>query len=364
MRSAIWLLTKALKPVAARWARPRYFGRHDLASIGACRIAIVACHWVGDTFWATQVIEPLQRRFPGSEVYAISKPSGLELWNGLVEADHRIAAAAVVSDRRREEVSWPAIAARAAELRAIGFDLVIDLTGNRYSAYFTFLLRPAVALGFDGGELGWLYSQRVADAARPKRHLSERPFRVIEPLLSGWGEPFAYPRPLRPPTPACPPDEVRRALNLPDGPYYVISPGAGWAAKEWKAENFIAAGRRLRKPGARIVVAGSQGQGAICQRVAGEIDGAVTLVGQSIGRLAALLQQAEGVLCNDSGAGHLAAAMGRRTAVVFIKSRGGRLVTDPDLCAPLGPPGTAKVFYSDAEIADVVEFLEGAGLPY
>jgi len=207
MRSAISLLTKALKPAAARWARPRYFGRHDLASIGARRIAIVACHWVGDTFWATQVAEPLQRRFPGSEVYAISKPSGLELWNGLVEADHRIAAAAVVSDRRREEVSWPAIAARAAELRAIGFDLVIDLTGNRYSAYFTFLLRPVVALGFDGGELGWLYSQRVADAARPKRHLSERPFRVIEPLLSGWGEPFAYPRPLRPPT--SPPSRYR-----------------------------------------------------------------------------------------------------------------------------------------------------------
>ena len=187
VRKALFHLSRSARPLATLAARPGYFALRDWGSISARRVAIVACHWIGDTFWATQVFPVLERRFPEAELFAVCKPATEDLWHGLLERTHVLPAPQVASDRLRERHPLLAIRRRARELRGIGFDLVIDLTGNRYSALFTWWLRPAASLGFDGGELGWLYSHRVADAERPGRHLSERPFRVVEPLLAGTG---------------------------------------------------------------------------------------------------------------------------------------------------------------------------------
>ena len=87
-----------------------------------------------------------------------------------------------------------------------------------------------------------------------------------------------------------------------------------------------------------VVVVGSAAEEDLCRRVAEGIPGAKTLTGQPIGRVVALLADAHGVLANDSGIAHLAAALGRPTAAVFTGA------TDPALCRPLGPGDCAKVF--------------------
>ncbi|MFW6065731.1 MAG: glycosyltransferase family 9 protein, partial [Planctomycetota bacterium] len=160
-----------------------------------------------------QTVEPLREHFAGAEIYALTKSTCRGLWNGFLPSRRVLSADEVVSDRRRERVSWPRLGKRAGELRRYRFDVVIDLTGNRYSAAISFMLRPKASLGFDGGELAPLYSLRVADAERPGEHLSRRPFRVIEPLLGRWDEPFAYRCPPVPPTPTKPAEDVRRELG-------------------------------------------------------------------------------------------------------------------------------------------------------
>jgi ADP-heptose:LPS heptosyltransferase len=131
--------------------------------------------------------------------------------------------------------------------------------------------------------------------------------------------------------------------------YYVLVPGAGWPAKQWPAERFAEVGRILQDRGAAIVVTGSAGEKSLCESLAGRLPSAVTFVGKPIGQVVALLTGAQGVLANDSGLAHLAAAYGRPTAAVFTGA------TDPLVYAPLGP--AAKAFGADATPEAVAEFL-------
>lgn len=352
LKHTVSSFSKALKPVAKAWAREGYFGPFDPAKAEARRLALIACHWIGDNFWASQTVEPLRARFPSADLHVITKPASADLWHGLVEPAKVHTAPEVVSDRRRERVDRSAIRRRAEDLRRTldPIDLVVDLTGTRYAAYFAFHLRPSRAIGFDGGGLDWLYTHCVREAQRPGRHLSERPFRVVEPLLGH----FAHVLPLRAPQPPCDPGAVLAGLKIEGPRVHVLAPGAGWPEKEWPAERFIAAGQLLAERGAAVVVTGSPAQRALCDRVAKGIPSAKTFL-EPVGPLVALLSKTAGVLSNDSAVAHLGAAIGCRTAVVFTGA------TDPVQYAPLGTQGNVRVFGLDTEPEQIAAFLgEGA----
>ena len=93
--------------LAGLWARPGYFHERDLKRLGAGKIALVACHWLGDTFWASQVVPALARRFPHSLIYAITKSHSIDLWAGLVSPERVIRGDEVLSDRHRERKAYP-----------------------------------------------------------------------------------------------------------------------------------------------------------------------------------------------------------------------------------------------------------------
>ena len=349
LKGLIGLGLRLSKPLARKWANKGYFQPRDWAKVEAKRVAIVACHWLGDTLWASQTIGAIQRRFPHAELYAITKPGSIDIWNGWLMPDRILAAPEVVSDSQREKVSWRGLARRAKGWRSRNFDLVIDLTGNRYSAFFTFWMKPACSVGFQGDELGWLYSHCVPDVEKRDGHLSERPFRVIQPLVTGAS--ISIPLVPRPPMPTVTLDKALREVGIKGPPFYVLVPGAGWSKKEWNPDSFIRAGKMLAEKGS-IIVTGSPSQAALCQKVAhGITDAKVSLA--PIGRVAALLQASNGVLSNDTGLAHLAAAYGRKVVVVFRD-------TDPKRYTPLGPKGQVHVFKDHDRVEAVVAPLLGA----
>ncbi len=338
--------------LAGLWARAGYFHERDLKRLEAGKIALIACHWLGDTFWASQVVPTLAQRFPHGLIYAITKSHSIDLWAGLVPPERVICGDEVVSDRHRERVRWGRLIRLAGSLRRRRFDLIIDLTGNRYSAVATFLARPGFSIGFAGDELGWLYSHRVRNARRADAHLSGQPFRVIQPLLDRPAPPADGELSLRPPQAICSAEEILPALGLEAGRTFVIAPGAGWSAKQWPPERFVESGAILANTGATVVVVGSEPERSLCEHVAAGIAGAKVLCGYPIGRVVALLEQAAGVLANDSAIGHFAAALGRPTAVVFTGA------TDPTLCGPLGPDDMVRVFDADTAPAEIVAHLQ------
>ena len=146
------------------------------------RVLLVCGHWIGDTLWASQVVADLNSSFPAMELHVACKAHGAVFFRDRPGSEFVHLCPELISDRTRETVDMAALDACAARLKALGFEGVIDLTGNRYSARLTSRIGARWTLGFDGDELGFLYGKRVRNAERPGAHHSERPFRVIEAL--------------------------------------------------------------------------------------------------------------------------------------------------------------------------------------
>jgi ADP-heptose:LPS heptosyltransferase len=109
----------------------------------------------------------------------------------------------------------------------------------------------------------------------------------------------------------------------------VIHPGAGKIANIWPQERFAEAVNQIAGavPLDLTVIEGprdAEAVGAVC---AGIATPARILRGRPIGDVAAVLQQADLVLCNDTGVMHVACAAGARTLAVFGP-------TDPHRWAP------------------------------
>ncbi len=112
-----------------------------------------------------------------------------------------------------------------------------------------------------------------------------------------------------------------------------VCPGAEYGpAKRWPVESFVAAARLLsEKRGLRVVLFGAPNDAPVAEQFLAQLPEAENRVGKtSLAEFMAGLAGAKLVLCNDSGAMHVAAALGRPTVAIFGS-------TEPQLTGPLGP---------------------------
>lgn len=131
-------------------------------------------------------------------------------------------------------------------------------------------------------------------------------------------------------------DEDRReaarllsGLGITGRPYFVMHPGSHLPDRRWPAERFAEVGRVLADHGF-VLVSGLANERALAEAVARAVGPhAMPIAGDtSLGGIAALLDGSRGLVTNDTGISHLAAARGTRSVVVFLAS-------DPHRWAPL-----------------------------
>jgi ADP-heptose:LPS heptosyltransferase len=123
---------------------------------------------------------------------------------------------------------------------------------------------------------------------------------------------------------------IQRNHQLQPGTYVVLHPGSRAAERRWPAESFAEVGMKLIHQGIQVVLTGTTEEWGITQQVNRAMgSSAIDLAGQTdLGILAALIEDARLVICNDTGISHLAAALKVPSIVLFIAS-------DPDRWAPL-----------------------------
>ncbi len=123
---------------------------------------------------------------------------------------------------------------------------------------------------------------------------------------------------------ALPPnDEGRLAMRIADrnpvaslGNYVVVHPGATVPARAWGVASNRALVRALASEGVRVVVTGGHGERALCAAVAG--DEAVDLAGETdFPMLGAAIAGAAAIVVGNTGAAHVAAAVGTPTVSLF-----------------------------------------------
>jgi heptosyltransferase-1 len=264
---------------------------------------------MGDIVHSLPGAASLKHSFPHARLTWVVEPAWVPLLEGNGFVDR------LVVFRRTDPRSWKRTKE---ELRAERYDLAVDFQGLAKSALIAHLARPERIAGFGSGVVrerpaGLFYSTRVPSSAV---HVVDQAL----DLAAGAGASHllrAFPLPQGVP-------EGR----LPDQPFALASPLAGWTSKQWPLEYYARLAELLRtRLGMALVLNGAPGA---VPEVAGTVRHESGIPG-----LIDATRRAALVIGVDSGPLHLAAALNKSGAAIYGP-------TDPIRNGPYG--GDFQVF--------------------
>ena len=267
------------------------------------RLLIVLPGAIGDVVRALPLLGRVRRAFPqGTIGWAVEPPSAPLL------AGHPWLDRVLLFDRARGVRGFVSLLRRVA---AEPWDVALDLGRSLKSAVIARASGAAERIGFarrDGREAGWLLATRRLPAQG-----TERP--KLAQFLA-FGDALGLP-----PAPvefglAPTPDEAREAQNFTaglDGPLVAACVGSSCPSRRWFPERTAAVLRALRaRHGASALLLGAAADAPYALATLRATDGGVRdLVGRTtLRQLLAILARARLAFGPDSGALHLAAAVG------------------------------------------------------
>jgi heptosyltransferase-1 len=268
------------------------------------RILVVRLGAMGDIVHALPAVASLKQGFPGSHLTWVIEPQ----WAALIEGNPFVDR--VILLRRRDASG---LLASLRELRSATFDFAVDFQGLLKSAVVAAAARPERIFGWDRGQLreaaaGVFYTHRASSTAA---HVVDRNL----DLAAAAGAAHAVRVfPLPPGRPEAP---------LPDGDFVLASPLAGWRAKQWPLENYLALARLLSNECNLPLVLNVPHDAPL-----GTADG-VWPHACGLPGLIDATRRAAAVVGVDSGPMHLAAALGKPGVALFGP-------TDPARNGPYG----------------------------
>ena len=224
------------------------------------------------------------------------------------------------------------------EIRRRRFDTVIDLTDGDRAAFLTWISGAGVRIGFNAEQrwTGRCYTTVVTGGAGA--HRIERDLAALAPL--GIEARDRIPRIWLGPEDDARVDQLAAQLGIArDRSWVVIQPGARYWFKAWPPERFAEVADRLNdRFGCQILVAGSPQETVLTQAVVDHAKSRLlNIAGRSdVRTLAAMFKRSTLFVGNDTGAMHIAAAVGTPVVGLFGPS-------NPLEWGPRGGP--AEVIY-------------------
>ena len=276
-------------------------------------ILVRATNWVGDAVMSLPALRAIRERFPKARISVLAKPWVADLYGRESFLDEIILYSGKSPWRTGHE------------LRSRKFDCAILLQNAFEAAWIAWLGKIPTRIGYkrDGRQLLLTRAVNVPKPGEIPRH--ER-FYYLE-LLRRAGLIDALPVceaiRLAGARTGCSEDASESPTGQSTGHRVIgISPGAAYGtAKRWLPERFAeAAGALATARGASIALFGSKAERDLCEHIAGQIAGhrVVNYAGHTT--LAQFIDLAAGCelfLTNDSGAMHIASALGVPTVAIF-----------------------------------------------
>jgi heptosyltransferase II len=299
----------------------RGVGGAPRAGINASRILVRASNWVGDAVLSLPALRLLRKRYPSAHITVLARPWIADLYRRESFADR-----VILYDVARGWQGWRRRLELAGAVRRETFDTAVLLTNSFESALFVWMARIPRRTGYNRDGRGFLLTQAIHPPKKGEIPEPE-PFYYVE-LLRRAGileqTPEIGPISLDRSDAAAKAGEagfLRRGIPLP---VIGVSPGAtNSRAKQWIPERFGEAAIRLaRAQSAAVAVFGSPEERELCAQVFKAVESAgvtaVNLAGKT--ELAEFIELAAACrlyLTNDSGAMHIASALGVPTIAVY-----------------------------------------------
>ena len=271
------------------------------------RLVVFAPNWLGDAIMSIPAIEDIRNAAPDG-VLSIAARSGIAPVFAMVPGIDRVISLGPGGARCRQ----------ADELRAQKFDAAVLLPNAFYAALLARRADIPERWGYRTDWRGWLLTRAVA--APSGAHQVD----YYQTLARELG----FPGHRRVPRIALSPELSRqgdRALTDIgwDGQTSLVAlaPGSAYGtAKRWPPAYFAELAVALASDGVQSVLVGSQADLAVgreIERGLGSRHTVLSVFGTDLPTLAAVLARCRAMVSNDSGAMHLAAALGVRVAAVF-----------------------------------------------
>ena len=269
---------------------------------------IVAPQWIGDAV----MTEPLLRRLHarGERLTVGAVPAVAAVYRAMPQVGQ-----VIELPFQRGSLEWRARQAVGRQLTG-RYDIAYVLPNSLKSALVPLLAGIPKRVGYLGEARVGLLTHRLRNPGRSTR----LPMVAFYSALAG--EPgVEHDRPVLVVAEA----DIEQTLalfGLPRGAYVVFAPGAEYGpAKRWPAARFGELAQRLARP---VVLLGSPKDAPLCAEIiamAPAADRCIDLAGKtSLAQAFALIAGAAGVVSNDSGLMHVAAALGVRQVAVFGSS--------------------------------------------
>jgi len=281
------------------------------------RIVVFAPNWLGDAVMALPALADLRRHFGDAHLAIAARPAVSPMFAMVQGVDALVTLPG--GGGWRSISGWQA---DAAALRPGAFDVAVLLPNSFATALIASKAGISERWGFATDWRGRLLTRAIA---KPKglTHQSAYYQALTSALGIDAGPAYAEIRPSAERT-----RELMVDIGLdPDDRFVVFAPGAAYGrAKQWLPERFAELAELLiNDRGWSVVMVGSNADRKTCAEIEARMPSTGTRLNRLIdvsGRtdlqmLAGLLARAQAVVTNDSGAMHLAGAVGARVIALF-----------------------------------------------
>ena len=217
--------------------------------------------------------------------------------------------------------TWREMACVRREVRAVSYDLALDLQGAVRSAIAARASGARVLVGASQpreAPATMFYTRQVATEAR---HVVEQALAFASAIAA---QPLQYAEPVFPVDPAAEARAEQICIRFDGKPFVLMSPGAGWGAKCWPAESFGEVACALAGRGFAVAVNHGPGEEALAHAVREFSRQAALPAQSSVGELIALTRRTRLFIGGDTGPLHLAAAMRVPVVALFGPTRAQR----------------------------------------
>jgi len=287
-------------------------------------LLVRAPNWLGDTLMCLPAVRQINRRVPTACGLVVLCPKGLApVWRACPWVD-----AVVPLDGKRTGRKAATL------LQRMRLGVAVVLPNSFGSALDVWGKGIPVRLGRGGRGRDWLLTHRLPAWRRSGKmaryHQASHYFEIAAAL-------GPVDMDCRAPLVAVPAVEyMADRLGANGGAtqeLLALAPGAAYGpAKQWDVGRFVEVARWWRRRNGTVVIVGAEQERPVGRAIAEDVPDVLDLTGRtSLTELMWVLGKSRCVVANDSGAMHLAAALGTPGVAVFGS-------TDPVATGPLGAP--------------------------
>jgi len=305
------------------------------------KIFVRATNWVGDAIMALPALRAVRAKFADAHIAIVARPYVADIYRGQGVCDELIA-----YDPRGAERGFGGRERLAERLRAKKFDAALLLQNAFDAAWLAWRAGIPERIGYARDGRGILLTKSIALPKAGEIPAHEQFYYLELVRRAGWAERIEGEREISLAVSREASDRAEQKLieagvrsRANDGVTWRVAIGAGasyGSAKCWLPERFSEVANRLMvESGVEVILFGTVGETAVSNAiVAGMKRPPIDLTGMTpIAELPALLSRCQLFIGNDSGAMHVASAVGLPVVAIFGP-------TDPFGTAPVTPKCT------------------------